>query len=148
MRCFTFLAAAVLLVGSASPLMAQSEWILHSKTFYVEVYGQGEVRDWGCLYFRVDDPDYGAVEYKMQSAWFPFGVFPGWGEFDVLYYDTKYKRYRWDGWYRDVVPRHLPYDEFDGWYWPGTGVIFGKAWLTGLDSWLIFYGQEVHWGKM
>jgi hypothetical protein len=123
--------------------MAESEWILHSKTFYVEVYEQGEVRDWGVLYFRVDDPDYGAEEYKMQSGWFPFGVFPDWGEFDVLYYDTKYKCYRWDGWYRDV-PRHLPYDEFDGWYWPGTDEIFGKAWLTGLDRWLVFYGEGIH----
>ena len=138
MKYLASVAAAVLVVGSVSPLMADGEWALNHKLFSVQVYEGSELRQ-GLLYFYQHDPDYGAVENRLTSAWWPLGCFRG-GEYEVLDYLPAYGCYRWDACYRDVPPG-LPYDDMDGYYFPDLDFVYGWIEPTGIDRDFFFFGE-------
>ena len=143
MRFFASIVAAVLCVGSASPLMADGERVMHDKLFYVEVYEGNVVRDWGYLYFYQHDPENGAVENRLTTAWWPLGAFRG-GEYEVIDYLPAYACYRWDGWYRKTPPG-LPYDDMDGYYFPDLDFVYGWIEPTGIHRDFFFFGEGYSW---
>jgi hypothetical protein len=139
------LLAIVVLVVSASSVMADHEEVLDYKNFVITVYeGQNE-KDVGILAFYRDKPQNQSWQNKFNSAWFGLGTFRG-ADYEIVYrgiagYQTYYV---WHGWYEYGLI--APYDDFTGYYFPEGEFMYG--WiepLGGAGERFFFYGEEFHW---
>jgi hypothetical protein len=119
--------------------MAESEWILQDKNFFITVYDGQEVHDTGLLCFIRYKPANQAWQNRFTSAWFGLGSFPGgWfeGEDHGWYYS-------WDGWYKYGHTPVPPYDDFEGYY--VQDFVYGWIEPLGSSRRYFFYGEEFHW---